>query len=133
MIFTEHLSTGQSPYIPIIRGPSFAYYTGRPTVGYIKYASFVSTAMVARDANGDGDFADAGELQTLGTLTDSRADGGDLALDAVGRAAYAYLDSGAGILKVAYDRNGDGDFTDTGGGNPEMFNSSTGSVSCFGL
>ena len=131
--FIEHLSNGSSPYIPIIRGPSFAYFLDRPTVGYIKYANFVSTAMVARDANGDGDFADAGELQTLGTLSDSRADGGDLALDAAGRAAYAYLDSGAGILKVAYDRSGDGDFADTVGGNPEIFNAATGSVSCFGV
>jgi hypothetical protein len=132
--FVEKLANGTSPNIPIIKGPSFAYDpAGRPVLGYVKFASFIHAVAVSRDANGDGDFADTGEIQNLGTIGNSRADGGDLAIDSAGRPAYAFLDTGAGVLKVAYDRSGDGDFSDTMGGNPETFTAASGSVTCFGV
>jgi hypothetical protein len=60
-----------------------------------------------RDLTDDGDFADAGETQTLGTAAGS---GCDVAAGS-GLLAVAYRD-GAGSLVLAVDRNDDGDFAD---------------------
>jgi hypothetical protein len=105
----------------------------RPVLGYVK-VSGTRVATLARDVTGDGDFNDAGEIRTIATLGGSQADGGDLALDASGRAAYAYYDTSSDLLRVAYDRSGDGDFADTVGGNPELFTvTSAAAISCMGV
>jgi hypothetical protein len=83
--------------------------------------------------NLDADFADPGEIQNLVILGGSSGVGGDLALDGSGRPAYAFLDTSAGHLRVAHDRNGDGDYVDTITGNPELRTVVTGPVTCFGV
>lgn len=111
----------------LTRNPS-----GGWVAGYIRRA-FAANAVVANDRNADGDFADANEIVTieaagnLGTPTRSA-----LAVDAAGHVAYAYWVSGVGV-RIAWDRNGDGDFADTVGGNPENFLLATGNLDGFHL
>lgn len=67
---------------------------------------------LAHDRNDDGDFSDPGEIMTI----DSEGLVGDhtsLAFGPLGL-AISYRDSTEGNLKLAYDRNDDGDFSDAG-------------------
>jgi hypothetical protein len=111
----------------LARNPS-----GGWVAAYVRRA-FSANAVVANDRNADGDFADAGEVATIepagaiGTPTKSA-----LAIDAAGRVAYAYWASGLGI-RIAWDRNGDGDYADTVGGNAETFLLAAGNLNAFDL
>ena len=65
---------------------------------------------LAYDRNGNGDFSDAGEIIPV----DSSGDVGkytSIAFDAWGKLAISYYDSDKGAVKLAYDRNGDGNFS----------------------
>jgi hypothetical protein len=69
---------------------------------------------VLYDRTGDGDFADANESVALEQGLSAGA-ASSVVLDPAGRLAYAYATRTAGpALRVAYDRNGDGDFVDGG-------------------
>ena len=86
--------------------PSLAFGAG-PAMSYqhdigIKFAY---------DRNDDGDFLDAGEVITVES-TVSCTWTNSLAFDSIGRPAISYWDGTNGILKLAYDRNNDGDFED---------------------
>lgn len=107
--------------------------SGRPVVAYLRL-SVGTQAMVARDLTNDGDFADAGELVQVQSVGGQLTQGGELAIDASGRVAFAYRTGSANTLRIAYDRNGDGDFADTVGGTPEIAGpGSTGTGDCLGL
>ncbi len=83
---------------------------GNPAISYKDSTN--DDLKLAYDRNGDGDFADSDEILTV----DSAGDVGSstsLAFDAAGYPAISYFDSTNGDLKLAYDRNGDGDFTDS--------------------
>jgi hypothetical protein len=105
---------------------------GRPVVGYVKRVAPASAAL-ARDLDGDGDFDGTGERITIeGNLGGAGVTAAALALDSTGRAAYVYRHAGANALRVAWDRNGDGDFGDTVGGNPELFTLASVAPVCIG-
>jgi hypothetical protein len=94
---------------------------GHPVASYSRRGN--GEVRLARDDNGDGDFADPGEQRTVATLVISdEAGAGDLAVDSSGRVAIAWYDPVNDRLRLAWDRSGDGDFNDTVGGNPETFN-----------
>lgn len=90
--------------------------SGRRVAAYQRSDGATSTAMVAHDHNGDGDFVDANELLTVGTVASTAVIASALAIDTAGRVAYV---RGAGAVLAAWDRNGDGDFADTVGTNAE--------------
>ena len=123
------IETGSTPqHASLAFDPS-----GRPVVGYLRTTTG-NQAMVAHDLNGDGDFVDAGEVVQLQSFGGSVTKRTELAVDAAGRVAFTFMYGAAGNLRLAYDRNGDGDFNDTVGGTPEI--SGTGSVAntdCLGL
>ncbi len=91
--------------------------SGRRVAGYQVSNGSTSTPMVAHDHSGDGDFDDTNEVVSAGSATSPGAIPSALAIDATGRVAYV---RGAGAVLAAWDRNGDGDFEDTIGGNPEL-------------
>jgi hypothetical protein len=68
------------------------------------------------DRNGDGDFGDANETVTIETTLSAGA-AGTAVVDPSGRLAFAFATRTVATgpaLRVAYDRNGDGDFVDAG-------------------
>jgi hypothetical protein len=107
---------------------------GRPALFYLARDA-TTRATVAHDLTGDGDFADANERIALETLTNTAATRAELAIDAADRVAVAYHSAGASAVRVAVDRNGDGDFADTVSGNPELFSAVPGiaTVECLGV
>jgi hypothetical protein len=117
-----------------IHGASLAFDpAGRPVAGYVKFDA-VRSVRVARDLDGDGAFTGTGEIVDVGTVGGSQVNGGDLAVDSSGRVAYAYYDGTNDLLRVAYDRSGDGDFADTVGGTPELVTVASPSVlTCLGV
>jgi len=103
---------------------------GRRVVGYQRSDGTTSLPLVAHDLNGDGDFADAGELVSAGGAATPGQIASALAIDPGDHVAYV---RGAGGVFVAWDRNADGDFADTIGGNPELLTVASGtSPSCLG-
>ncbi len=91
----------------------------------------VVDVVVARDRNGDGDYADANEIVPVeGGLADTML---DVASDAAGNPALLYLRNPAAPagLVLGHDRSGDGDFDDSPGGNPELQTLVAGGVDCF--
>jgi hypothetical protein len=91
---------------------------GNPVASYTRFPN--AEVVVARDTNTDGDYADAGEIRLVAAILGGDPSGqGDLALDASGRVALLYHHPVSQRVKLAWDRNGDGDFGDTIGGNPE--------------
>jgi hypothetical protein len=103
-------------------------------VGYLRTGSGTQ-AMLARDLSADGDFADAGELVQIQSFAGTIVRRSELAIDAAGRAAYLYQTSSSNTLRIAWDRSGDGDFTDTVGGTPEvaLVAGGSGNTDCFGV
>jgi len=95
---------------------------GRRVVGYQRSDGSTSTPKVAHDHNGDGDFGDANEVVSAGSSMAAGAIPSELAIDAAGNVAYVRGTNG-GVV-AAWDRNGDGDFSDTVGGNPELVTTS---------
>ncbi len=81
--------------------PAIAYHYGHDTSHFdLKFAY---------DRNGNGDFSDVGEIQTV--AQDLGVDKYvSVAFDITGKPAILYNNSGS----IAYDKNGDGDFTDPG-------------------
>jgi hypothetical protein len=89
---------------------------GRIFAGYgVTLDSGNTVYHVLYDRTGDGDFGDANETVPIETALSAGA-AGNVAVDPAGRLAYAYATRVAGspVLRVAYDRNGDGDFVDAG-------------------
>ena len=89
---------------------SLAFGSG-PAISYYDWSN--GDLKLAYDRNNNGDFADADEIITV----DSTGNVGmytSLAFDASGRPAISYYDVSNGDLKLAYDRNNDGDFADAG-------------------
>ncbi len=85
--------------------------SGNPAISYYKRTG--SSLKFAHDTNGDGDFADAGEIITV----DSARNVGlftSLAFDPSGNPAISYYNQTNRDLKFAHDTNGDGDFADAG-------------------
>ncbi len=85
--------------------------SGNPAISYYDVTN--ADLKYAHDANGDGDFADAGEIITI----DSTGNVGQytfLAFDPSGNPAISYYDRTNSDLKFAHDKNGDGDFADAG-------------------
>ncbi len=106
--------------------PSLAFDpSGRPVAGYV-LRRFQGTATVAHDRDGDGLFSGTNERVAIESFTGAGAKNlGQVDVDGSGRAAYAYFrddsfDDANDAVRVAYDRNGDGDFADTVSGNPEL-------------
>ena len=108
--------------------------SGRPAVGYLRIGTGTQV-MLARDLTSDGDFVDAGELVQIQTFGGQIVRRSELAIDAAGRAAYVYQIGPTNILRIAYDRSGDGDFNDTVGGTPEIstVTGGTGNTDCLGV
>jgi hypothetical protein len=110
--------------------------SGRPALGYLRTGTGTQV-MLARDLNADGDFADAGELVQVQAFGGTVVRRSELAFDGSGRAAYLYQTGSATppTLRIAYDRNGDGDFADTVGGTPEiaLVTGGAGNTDCFGV
>jgi hypothetical protein len=78
---------------------------------------------LAHDRDGNGDFGGVNENLVLEASPDAVAtNAAKLAFDASGNVAYAYSAQLAGSwqVRLAHDRNGDGDFSDTVGGVPEL-------------
>jgi len=112
--------------------------SGRPAVAYIGTAVGLNgtQARLARDLNADGDFVDAGELVQVQSFGGTAVARSELAIDPSGRAAYLFHTGSAGTtMRVAWDRNGDGDFTDTVAGTSEISFVGGGGVNtdCFGI
>jgi hypothetical protein len=107
-----------------------------PTAGWVAaYArrNFSADIIVAHDRNGDGDFADASEFVVVEPAGASfGATKSVLAVDAAGRVAYAYFVAGVGV-RLAWDRNGDGEFADTVTGKPELVTLAGAAMNCFDL
>jgi hypothetical protein len=106
---------------PFARSPSLVFDgSGRPGGAYLRVVGGVATARAFHDRNGDNLLTGPNEVVTIepvGGATDAL---GEAAFDASGRLAYVYYDAGAGLVRVAHDRSGDGDFDDSPGGVPEL-------------
>jgi len=82
--------------------------SGKPAISY--YDSDNGAVKLAYDRNNDGDFLDTNEIITV----DNNGDVGLYSSLAFGTGpAISYYDSDNGDVKLAYDRNSDGDFSDT--------------------
>jgi hypothetical protein len=117
-----------------LQSPSLVFdASDRPGGGYLRNVGGVLTAVAFHDRDGSGSFGGANEVVTIEPVTGATASLGEAAFDPSGRLAYVYYDSGAGRLRAAWDRSGDGDFADTVGGTPELVTVVTTSTpSCFG-
>jgi hypothetical protein len=99
--------------------------------GYVR-RTFAPAAVVAHDRNGDGLFTGTNEITVVeDAIASSGPVAADVAVDPSGRAADANVTGGA-LVHFAWDRNDDGDFADTIGGNPEVTTLSTLGSSCIG-
>jgi len=83
--------------------------SGKPAISY--YDSDNETVKLAYDRNSDGDFLDTGEIVTMDSVGYF---GGYTSLAFGSGPAISYYDGDADDLKLAYDRNSNGDFSDTG-------------------
>jgi len=91
---------------------SLAFGTG-PVISY--YDSENGDVKLAYDRNSDGDFSDTGEIVVVdegGIDDDDVGQYLSLAIDSSGYPAISYLDASKRVLKFAYDRNGNGNFSD---------------------
>jgi hypothetical protein len=128
----------------VLLGPSYAGATGGsnlrlwgpglafdPSGNIVAAYTMTATGGNARptvlhDRDGNGAFS-AGAPETVQIENFLQASGnfGSLAIDPSGNVAYAYglaVESGTTAgFRVAWDRNGDGDYADTVGGTPETF------------
>jgi hypothetical protein len=128
----------ESPGVdPKTQSPSVTFDPGnsnRPGGGYLRNVGGVITAMAFQDRNGDGLFTGPNELvaiEPVGGATDSL---GEAAFDRFHRFAYVYYDAGAGVVRAAWDRSGDGDFDDVVGTTPELVTvASAPTPFCFGM
>jgi hypothetical protein len=99
-------------------GPSLANdASGNIVAGYVLIEDAgTARPTVLHDVDGNGAFAaSAPETIEIETLPSSPGNLGKLAVDPAGRLVFAYATRPAGqgpTLRVAYDRNGDGDFAD---------------------
>lgn len=117
-VLVESLTNGTPP---TILSPSLRFDpAGRPLAGYFALHTTYD-AVVAHDRDGDGQFTGPSELVVVDTGVGTRGDLGRVAADAGGRAAFVYFDNTLKHVRLAWDRNDDGDFADTVGGNPELF------------
>lgn len=122
----------QSPGgVPKTQSPSLAFdAAGRVGGGYVANVGGVQTAMALHDRNGDSALTGANELVAIEGVTGAIDDLGEAAFDASGGLAYAY-GVGAGV-RLAWDRNGDGDFGDTVGV-AELRTIAASTAGCLGL
>lgn len=116
-------------------GPALRFDSlNRTVLGYHVRSPGPQTRL-ARDLDGDGDFDAAGEFLDLGASSPGPS-ASNVALDASDRVAFAHRDRVGiqNVVRVRYDRNGDGDFDDVVGGNPETQEISTPSAAvCVGV
>lgn len=104
---------------------------GHWVAGYVRRGT-APAAAIANDRNGDGDFDDTNERVTLDTnLLSNGAAETALAIDSAGRVAYVYP-MWTPAVRVAWDRNGDGDFSDTISSNPEISTLAPNFIGCLG-
>jgi hypothetical protein len=92
---------------------SLQFGTG-PAISY--YDSNNGDVKLAYDRNNDGDFLDTNEIIVAdkgGIDDDNVGQYTSLAIDSSGYPAISYLDVSNRVLKFAYDRNGNGNFSDT--------------------
>jgi hypothetical protein len=90
---------------------SLAFGTG-PAISYYDYDN--DSLKLAYDRNDDGDFSDSGEVIPADDGGGSAAVGQYTSLAFGTGPAISYLDVTNRTLKLAYDRNDDGDFSDDG-------------------
>lgn len=109
-------------------GPALAFDASGNVVAAYTMTENVANARptVLHDRNGNGAFsAGAPERVQIETIAQASGNFGSLAIDPDGQVAYAYgLGLGGGVaagFRVAWDRNGDGDYADVVGGTPETF------------
>lgn len=132
-VVVETIVNASGPGV-FVRSPSIRYdAAGRAVLGYNRKAGTSEEAVLAYDRDGDGGFGGPAERVTLEPLAvSSLQTAGEVAVDAAGRAAFLYPD-GADV-RLAFDRNGDGDFADTVAGQPEIATLVTPSgLACLGL
>ncbi len=109
--------------------------SGNVGAGYLTTRVGSVMAQVAHDRDGNGDFLGTNERVTIESLAGMNASVGEVAFDAAGRIAYVYRKD-LDVMRVAYDRSGDGDFDDVVGGSPELFDLASGgggTFSCVGV
>jgi hypothetical protein len=126
----------ESPGVdPILQSPSLTFdASDRPGGGYIRNVGGVLTAVAFHDRNLNFNFAGTNEVVVIEPVTGATTSFGEAAFDPSGRLAYVYYDSGAGLVRAAWDRSGDGDFNDTPGGTPELVTvAATPTPFCFGM
>jgi hypothetical protein len=109
-------------------GPSLASdASGNVVAGYMLVDDAnVGRPTVLHDRNGDQAFAaGAPETVQIQNVTAPPGSLGKLAVDHSGRVAYAFSFQPVAqgpAMRIAYDRNGDGDYADNVAGTPETFN-----------
>jgi hypothetical protein len=103
-----------------VESASIAFSSGRRAAGYLHVNGPTVLATIAHDRNGNNSFFQVGELQQVEQVVVVGTPRADFDIDAAGHAALAWHDGGAGALRLAWDRSGDGDFADTVSGNPEL-------------
>jgi hypothetical protein len=116
-----------------LNAPSLSFDgSGNPVLGYIR-RQFDNRATVAHDRDGDGVFTGSNERVVVESFADQERRNGEVAVDPNGRPAYVFFNPSDDVLRVAYDRSGDGDFDDTVGGNPELFTlAAESAIACLG-
>jgi hypothetical protein len=120
---------------PFTRSPSLVFDgAGRPGGGYLRVVGGVATARAFHDRNGDNFLGGANEVVTIEPVGGTAPDAlGEAAFDPSGRLAYVYYDASGGLIRVAHDRSGDGDFDDSPGGAAELATLvATGTPACLG-
>jgi hypothetical protein len=126
----------ESPGVdPRPQSPSLLFdASDRVAGGYLRNVGGLVNAVAFHDRNGDGFLTGPNEVVTIEPLGSATDHLGEAAFDPSGRLAYAYYNPTSGVLRLAWDRNGDGDFADTISGNAEVNTvASTTTPFCFGM
>ena len=126
----------ESPGVdPRPQSPSLVFDASNRVGGaYLRNVGGLVNAVAFHDRNADGFLTGANEVVTIEPLGGATDHLGEAAFDPSGRLAYAYYNPTSGVLRAAWDRNGDGDFADTISGNAEVNTvASTTQPFCFGM
>jgi hypothetical protein len=87
--------------------------SGHAVAGYLR-TDPSNRAVVAHDRDGDGTFTGVNEVVEIEPVVTPSPNQGDLAVDASDHVAYVWYDEGTDLVRLAWDRSGDGDFADAG-------------------
>ncbi len=109
--------------------------TGRLAIGAVRASVPAGPleAVVYSDRDGNGDFAGPGEFAVIESRSGSAETRAALEIDPAGGVAYVSHDLGTSTLRLAWDRNNDGDFNDTVGTTPEVSTVVNAVVECVGM